>query len=117
MVQETQYYASQLTDLGFSCTIHWLPSHVENTSAGRKYTGNYYADKLAVKGQKQSAMDQERDQIPFVREQILSASIDMIGSIEAKLKLTDNPPDGPPAVADDFSACTDADRDLDDEIP
>ena len=41
----------------------------------------------------------------------------MINSIDKKLKLTDNPPDGPPAVADDFSACADADRDLDNEIP
>ena len=117
LVQEIKYYASQLRDLGFSCTIHWLPSHIENTSAGKRYTGNYYADKLATNGQKQSNEDQERDQIPFVREQILSASIEVINSIDKKLELTDNPLDGPPAVADDFGACTDAGWDLDIETP
>ena len=70
-----------------------------------------------MNGQKQSHLDQVREQLSFVREQILSASIDMINSIESKLKLTDNPPDGPTATADDLDACIDADRDLVDEIP
>ena len=116
-MQEIQYYASQLTDMAFSCTMHWLPSHIDNTSAGKWYSGKYRVDKLAVNGRKQSNPDQVRGQLIFIREQILSASINLMDSIESKLRLTDNPPDGLPAVADDFDACVDADQDLHYEIP
>jgi len=41
----------------------------------------------------------------------------MINSIQNKLELMDNQPDGPPAIADDFNARIDANRDLGNGIP
>ena len=69
------------------CTLHWLPSHIENTFGRRRYTGNYYADKLANEGQAKSKVADEKFQLEFVREQILSAVIYLFESIEKRLEL------------------------------
>ena len=57
----------------------------ENTLGRRRYTGNYYADKLANEGQDHSTVADERFQLQFVREKILSAVIYLIESIESDL--------------------------------
>ena len=116
-MQEIHHLAHQLKDRGVSCTLHWLPSHIENTFGRKRYTGNYYADKLAIEGQALSTVTDERFQPEFVREQILSAVIYLVEAIEKRLELLNNPPDGPPAHADDLSACTDAERDPGNRIP
>ena len=99
------------------CTLHWLPSHIENTLVGKRYTGNYYADRLAMDGQASSEPQDCKKQLHKVREQLLTAVIEFTEAIETKLELLNNPPNGPPAHADDLSASTDADRNLGNRIP
>ena len=91
--------------------MHWLPSHIENTASGRLYTGNYYADKLADKGREISTEADKETFLHIVREQILSATIQYVNSIDKKIELLNESPDGPSANADDLSIYAHANRD------
>ena len=110
-------FAHWLQTRNMSCTLHWLPSHIENTLVGKRYTGNYYADRLAMDGQASSEPQDRSKQLHTVRERLLTAVIDFIEAIETKLELLNKPPNGPPAHADDLSASTDADWSLENRIP
>lgn len=116
--QEVHNFAHRLKSAGLRVIMHWLPSHIENTAAGKKITGNYFADKLANKGRQLSTPADERDFVHNVREQILSHTITLVEALDKKVKLLNDTPDGPPAVADDLSACAHANRDpLSREVP
>ena len=87
-----------------------LPSQIENTLAGKQFTGNHYADRLANEGRQKPGDGGEKDRISYVREQILTATLQLINKLDNRLELLDNPPDGPSAHADDFGALANADR-------
>ena len=96
--------------------MHWIPSHIENTAAGLRYTGNYYADRLANIGRQNSEKADEDQHIHKIREQLLYATICFIDKIDNKLKLLEESPDGPPVKAGDLSL-THAERDHSRVIP
>ena len=77
----------------------------------------YDEDRLVMDGQTSSEPQGCKKQLHRVREQLLTAVIDFIEAIETKLKLLNNPPNGPLAHADNLSANTDADRSLGNRIP
>ena len=117
LLQEIQHFAHWLQLRNMPCTIHWLPSHIENTLIGKRYTGNYHADLLALDGQAFSVSQDAEKQLHTVRERLLTAVIKFVESIERKLKLLNEQPNGPPAHADDLSAPTDADRNPGNRVP
>ena len=117
LLQEIQNFAHRLQIRNITCTLHWLPSHIENTFIGKRYTGNYYADKLATDGQALSKPEDCKNQVRSVRERLLTAVIEFVNTIENKLELLNSPPNGPSAHADDLSARTDANRNPEHRIP
>ena len=96
LVEEIQNYARQITahNTDHQPVIHYVPSHIEQTSAGLKFTGNYFADKLADRGRKKSKPSDSRNFVHAVRERILTSTVDLIHSIEEKLHELEQP-DGP----------------------
>ena len=70
----------------------------------------YIADRLANEGRRKQGDDGEKHRISKVRERILTATLQLINKIDKRLELLDDPPDGPPAQADDFGAHANADR-------
>jgi len=100
IIEEIKNYAKKLTDFKF--TIHWIPSHTENTEYGKiPIEGNLRADKLA-----EIARLHEEDistvGIGFIRDILLDTSELLISKIQNILNST--PPisfDGP--SSDDFS--------------
>ena len=109
--QEIHNFAHRIKNTGMKVIMHWLPSHVENTAAGIKRTGNSHADSLANRGRKMSTKKDEKDFIHKVRELILSHSIALINALDRRLQLLSESPDGPSASADDLDACVHAARD------
>ena len=91
--------------------IHYVPSHIELTSLGKRRTGNCYADKLATEGRLKARANDKTKYLQRICEKILTASINSIDQIESRLQIFFNP-DGSPTSTDDLSACTYADRDL-----
>ena len=57
LIQEIQNLGYRIGDLNNMTRplMHFVPSHIENTSQGKKRTGNYYADILATEGRKMSS--------------------------------------------------------------
>ena len=84
-------------------SMHFVPSHIENTSLGKKRTGNYYADILATEGRKMSTPDDGSKYLEAVRGNLLTATIQMVESIDKKLNIF-RIPDGPSTHVDDLSA-------------
>ena len=111
LVQEIHHLSQRLQRADIMTTIHWMPSHIENTLAGQQFTGNHFADKLANQGRMNATAEDENKRISYVREQLLSAVLQLVSNIDKKLELLDDPPDGPSAHADDFGARANADRD------
>jgi hypothetical protein len=101
----------------FDFFLHWVPSHIENTSIGKlSIHGNVNADKLA-----RFALQQKEPlhkNIAVVRREILIQSAQLIANID-KL-LISNPHictiGGPSDSSDDFSV-TDAIRDTSFRVP
>jgi len=111
LAQEIHNLSHRLRECGCQVTMHWLPSHIENTASGRLYTGNYYADKLADQGREISTEADKETFLHIVREKIISATIQYVNSIDKKIELLNETPNGPPANVDDLSACAHANRD------
>ena len=111
ITQEIHNLAYRIKSAGMNVEMHWLPSHIENTAAGIKKTGNFHADHLANRGRQLSAKTNEKDFVHNVRELILSHSIALVNSLDPRLQLLNEPPDGPSATADDLNACVHAARD------
>ena len=106
IVEEIQNYAHQI-----QCRAS-ASAALENTSVGRRFTGNYYADKLANEGRKRSHPSDSAKFIHTVREKILNLAIQLVNNIEKQIDKIENP-DGPSANVDDVrvSNNTDASRD------
>ena len=116
IIQEIQNYAYKFkhADSRFTTTLHFVPSHIENTGKGKTHTGNYYADKLANEGRIDSEPENTSLFIENIREKILDATLNFIKKIDDEIEIFDceSTPRGPPAVvADDFDASIDAVRD------
>ena len=110
LVQEIQNYGHRLRKL-FNIprpSMHFVPSHIEQTAQGHKRTGNFYADRLATAGRKKSNPDDLSRCLRVIRERTLSATLELIDNIEDLLhkveELNHHNPDGPSASADDLSA-------------
>jgi len=104
LIEEIKNIASFLiTD--FTLILHWIPSHIENTF------GNCRADTLAKLGQAKSSPLDNKNEISFVRKQILSHSALLIAKIDDLLTRHPHaiPTGGPSDLSDDFSS-TDAIR-------
>ena len=83
--------------------MHFVPSHIENTSQGKKRTGNYYADILATEGRKLSKHEDKSKYLETLRGHLLTATIQMLENIDKKLNIF-RIPDGPSTHVDDLSA-------------
>ena len=83
--------------------MHFVLSHIENTSQGKKRTGNYYADILATEGRKMSTHEDKSKYLKTLRGTLLSATIRMLEGIDKKLIIF-RIPDGPSTHVDDLSA-------------
>lgn len=110
LVQEIQNYGHRLTKL-FDIprpSMHYVPSHIEQTSQGFKRTCNFYADQLATTGRNKSGPNDKSKYLHVIRNHTLSATIDLIDSIEELLQKEEvekhHNSDGPSASADDLSA-------------
>jgi hypothetical protein len=82
--------------------MHFVPSHIENTSQGKKRTGNYYADILATEGRKMSTNEDKSKYLETLRGNLLTATIQMLESIDKKLNIF-RIPDGPSIHVDDLT--------------
>ena len=111
LIQEIQNFAYRIRSKHKTeICMHYVPSHIEQTSSGKRRTGNYYADILATQGRMASHPEGKSKYVHNVREAILNASIHLTEKIDKKLQML-REPDGPPANADDFSVAANADRD------
>ena len=73
--------------------MHFVPSHIENTSQGKKRTGYYYA----------ATHEDKSKHLDSLRGNLLTATIQMLESIDKKLYIF-RIPDGPSIHVDDLSA-------------
>ena len=105
LIQEIRNFGHQLGQRSKDQrpTLHYVPSHIEDTSLGKKYTGNYYADILATRGRLVSSHDDKSKYLHVIRERMLTATIELLYDIDKKLQIF-REPDGPPANADDLGA-------------
>ena len=108
LVQEIQNFGHRIRKL-FNTpypSMHFVPSHIEHTAQGFKRTGNFYADRLATNGRKKSNPQDKSRYLHVIRESVLSATIELIDSVEHLLHNEEETvnPDGPSANADDLSA-------------
>ena len=110
LAQEIHNVAHRLNKAGCEVWMHYVPSHIERTAAGLRYTGNQYADTLANKGRLLSKDTDEQDFLYTVRERILSLTVEMVDHIDKKIELLSKESDGPPGPPDDLSACAHANR-------
>ena len=114
IVQEIQNIAHRIktkNDMA-KISMHYVPSHIENTIAGLRRTGNYYADKLATQGVLKSKETDHAKRLSIIREKILNETIDLIEAIETKLNIFKEPDSPSTASAvDDLGARAYADRD------
>ena len=78
-------------------------------AAGVKTLESTEVDKLANIGRMATSKDDERNHIFKVRDDILSASIQLLSNINKKVEVL-NDTNGPSDVTDDFSACANADQ-------
>jgi hypothetical protein len=109
LIEDLKNITSFLTD-DFDFFIHWIPSHIENTSAGKlPIRGNVHADRLA-----RLALDQKEPlhkNMIVVRKEILIQSAQLITNID---KLFTNKPHifttGGPSDSSDGFSLTDAIR-------
>jgi len=71
----------------FQFNLHWIPSHIENTSAGRlPIHGNIEADLLAVSARSRSDEKDCINDIRLVRAMVLAESALLINSIDNLLQ-------------------------------
>ena len=110
LVQEIHNMSYRLKEAGCEVWMHYVPSHIEKTAAGLKFTGNHYADKLADKGRHMSKVTDETDFLNTVRERILSSTIVLVDRIDKRIQLLNTESDGPSGSPDDLNACVHADR-------
>ena len=105
LTQEIQNLGYRIGDLNNMTRplMHFVPSHIENTSQGKKRTGNYYADILATEGRKMSTHEDKSKYLETLRGTLLTATIQMLESIDNKLNIF-RIPDGPSTHVDDLSA-------------
>jgi ribonuclease HI len=116
LVEDLKNITSFLAD-DFDFFIHWIPSHIENTSVGKlPISGNAKADNLA-----RLALEQKEPlhkDMSLVRKEILVQSAQLITDIEQLL--ANNPhictTGGPSDLSDDFSH-TDAIRNTSFRVP
>ncbi len=67
----------------FTFAIHWIPSHIENTSFGRKpIQGNIRADMLAKAAQQNSSPLDTANRLDRIRDQILAGSASLVSKID-----------------------------------
>ena len=61
LTQEIHNFAERLPNENQTpfAVIHYILSHTELTSQGKKYTGNFYADRLATEGRLKPGADDE----------------------------------------------------------
>ena len=90
-------------------TVHWVPSHTENTTYGHlPIVGNQKADRLAEAARKRSKSEDSKNQTEKVRHEQVSAISQWLKAMEKLLKKEKDPqpPDGP-SLRDDTtcSAC------------
>ena len=114
IIQEIHNYSYKFKYFYRSCqvSIHYVPSHIENTGKGSTHTGNYYVDKLANEGRLKSSPQDKHSYLEIVREKILDATIRLIDKIDSRI-IDFETPNGPSAISvDDFSGNADANRDL-----
>ena len=114
LFEEIHNYAHQIRghNEAWQPVIHYLPSHIEMTAAGLRFTGTYFADKLANDGRMKSRDEDSDKFIHIIRKRILSATVRFIDSIEEKLQNSENSY-GPFAQANDVSATNSVDTDRD----
>ena len=105
LIQEIRNLGYRIGDLKHMTRplMHFVPSHIENTSQGKKRTGDYYADMLATEGRKMSTPDDKYKYLEVVRGNLLTATTQMLDSIDKKLNIF-RIPDGPSIHVDDLSA-------------
>ena len=118
LIEDIKNIASFLND-DYSITIHWIPSHIENTSFGKKpIIGNDRADTLADLAQERSTYQHNNLNINLIRKQIMAESARLISSIDDLLKLSHRrvPTGGPSIFLDDFSRA-DAIRNVSENVP
>jgi len=102
LIEEIKNLAETLTEFVF--LIHWIPSHIEHTSAGTlPIRGNNKADQLANDARVLATDSDTERNIDTIRDQLLVRSASLIFSLHNLL--SSRPPlsfDGP--SADDFSS-------------
>ena len=83
-------------------TIHWIPSHIEQTILGRRpIHGNCKADKLAEEARKRSSSCSTYRQISCQRKKLQTAISRSLTEIEKLFKPQEENSDGP-SPCDDF---------------
>ena len=117
LIEDIRNLAAQLhTDYNMPVSIHWIPSHIENTVYGRRpIDGNVLADKLAEEARKMSNNDDAKKQTTYVRCEIQKCVSDLLKGIEHLLSPHEKPsrnPDGPSLHRNDFDAQVDASQEL-----
>ena len=117
LIEDIRNLATQLRyDYNMPVSIHWVPSHIENTVHGRRpIEGNVRADELAEEARIMSTETDAKNQTSYVRSQIQKGVTSLLLGIERLLSPNDEDnsnPDGPSLHRDDFDVHVDASQEL-----
>ena len=86
-------------------TIHWIPSHIEDTTWGwLPIKGNCRADKLAEDARKRSNSASTHRQVSHRRKKLQAAISRWLAKVEQLYKLEEENSDGPSTDDFDFDA-------------
>ena len=118
LVESIKALAAKLRyDNAAPVSIHWVPSHIEQTAYGRRpIHGNCYADKLAEVARNQCTAKSTDRQTSFKRRKLQSTISRSLANIEDVFKTTQdsNPDNGPSPDDFDFDASQESPSDSSD---
>ena len=91
LIEEINNLANNLPN--FSFEIHWIPSHIENTSFGfLPIRGNMKADQLANRARMTQNESESDNNFHVIRDKLLKCSASLISKINNLLISTPSPP-------------------------